>query len=134
MAKEINVVVTIDKTPMTDEEKIFRMAQYVVLVHKWEQKEKMEQLAKEIAWEREETDMEKFKTLFKNDDFEIVERTFRCRNGKLSKNYYVDFGRHDVGAGMQCCFIDFESKAELKDFIKTKNISNQFSNNFVKTN
>lgn len=49
MAKEINVVVTIDKTPMTDEEKILRMAQYVVLVHKWEQQEKMEQIAKEIA-------------------------------------------------------------------------------------
>lgn len=49
MAKEINVVVTIDKTPMTDEEKILRMAQYVVLIHKWEQQEKMEKIKKAIA-------------------------------------------------------------------------------------
>ena len=49
MAKEINVVVTIDKTPMTDEEKILRMAQYVVLIHKWEQQEKMERIKKAIA-------------------------------------------------------------------------------------
>lgn len=49
MAKEINVVVTIDKTPMTNEEKILRMAQYVVLIHKWEQQEKMEKIKKAIA-------------------------------------------------------------------------------------
>ncbi len=49
MAKEINVVVTIDKTPMTREQKIYRMAQYVVLVHKWKQQEKMEKIKKIIA-------------------------------------------------------------------------------------
>lgn len=49
MAKEINVVVTIDKTPMAEEQKIYRMAQYVVLIHKWEQQEKIKKIKKAIA-------------------------------------------------------------------------------------
>lgn len=76
--------------------------------------------------------MEKFTILFKNDSFKIVQVKRRCRNGKIQTYYYVDFGYHDCGAGYQSCTVDFETKAELKDFIKEKNIQNHFSKNFLR--
>lgn len=49
MAKDFQVVVTIDKTPATDEEKKLRLAQYWVLLHKWKQQEKIRDLETVVA-------------------------------------------------------------------------------------
>ena len=62
--------------------------------------------------------MEKFKTLFKNDSFEIVQVSRKCRNEKRVTSYYVDFGFRDCGAGSQICYVEYDSKADLKEFIK----------------
>lgn len=35
MEKKINVVVTIDKTEMTEKEKLERLARYCILLNKW---------------------------------------------------------------------------------------------------
>ena len=35
MKRELKVVVTIDKTPMTEKEKKIRLAQFFLLLHKW---------------------------------------------------------------------------------------------------
>ena len=77
--------------------------------------------------------MERFKVLFKNDSFKIVEVKRRCRNGKLSTTYYVDFGRKDCGAGIQICTVDFHTKSELVDFIKSKEISEYFTKSFIRS-
>lgn len=73
-----------------------------------------------------------FKTLFKNDSLEIVQVKERCRNGKIRTTFYADFGFHDCGAGYQSCTVDFETKAELKDFIKSYGIASEFTNAFMK--
>lgn len=43
MEKKINVVVTIDKTEMTEEEKIERLARYGILLHKWKQQDNFDE-------------------------------------------------------------------------------------------
>ena len=35
MKKKLKVVVSIDRTPMTEEEKKIRIAQFFILLHKW---------------------------------------------------------------------------------------------------
>lgn len=71
---------------------------------------------------------EKFKTLYKNDSFEIVQADFKSRNGKKLRYWYVDFGYRNG----ELCFIDFYKIADLKDFIKSKNLEQYFSKMFMK--
>lgn len=43
MPKNINVQVTIDKTPMTEREKILQAAKVVALLYKWKKEEKIKE-------------------------------------------------------------------------------------------
>lgn len=43
MPKDINVQVTIDKTPMSEQEKILQAARFVALIYKWDKDEKLKE-------------------------------------------------------------------------------------------
>ena len=78
--------------------------------------------------------MENFKTLYKDDRFEIVEVNFKFRNGKKQKYWYVDFGMRNQGTDYSSlCTLDFESKSGLINFIKKYSLERYFSKAFLRT-
>lgn len=77
--------------------------------------------------------MEKFKTLYKDNRFKIVEVNFKSRNGKTRKYWYVDFGMRTAGTDYSSlCTLDFEKKSDLNNFIKEYHLEKYFSKAFLR--
>lgn len=77
--------------------------------------------------------MEKFKTLYKDNRFEIVEVNFKSRNGKTRKYWYVDFGMRTSGTDYSSlCTLDLEKKSDLDNFIREYHLEKYFSKAFLR--